>query len=210
MRKLFVGLVVLIVVGACTTGTKPVKEHIKPEKKPEAMHFTTMKVLPIKWQRLVAGEVQTCERCESTGKEIAKAFQSLKESLVHLGIEVTLEEKALDPAVVGHDMLQSNRIWIGERSLEEWLGAQVGKSRCGFCCEALGEDVECRTIEVEGKTYETIPADFIVRAGLQAASQLFVDRPLEPLCGFDESAGTSADACCPITDAPPAHKEQSE
>ncbi len=154
-----------------------------------------MKILTIRWQRLVDENGQTCERCGLTEKEVQKAFGDLEKSLTLLGIKVTLEEKALDSATCAKDISESNRIWIGDRPLEEWLGAVVGESNCEFCCEELGPDVECRTVTVEGKTYETIPANLIVKAGLLAASQLLSMEPKEPCCG-DKPAG----GCCPQSD----------
>ena len=133
---------------------------------------TKMKVLKIEWQRLVDEKGQTCQRCGSTEKEVQKAFQSLKQSFAPLGIKVILEKKALDPSICAEDVLQSNRLWIGGRTLEEWLDAQVGKSPCGFCCAELGDEVECRTVEIGEQVYETIPANLIIQAGLLAATEL--------------------------------------
>ncbi|HEX9171468.1 MAG TPA: DUF2703 domain-containing protein, partial [Telluria sp.] len=62
---------------------------------------------------------------------------------------------------------ESNRIWIAGRSIEEWLNASVGKSTC---CSACG-DSECRTLEIEKQTFETIPEELILKAALLAASQ---------------------------------------
>jgi len=131
-----------------------------------------MEVLKMEWQRLVDEKGQTCQRCGATEKEVQKAFQSLKQSLASLGIEVTLEKKALDPSTCAKDVIQSNRILIGGKTLEEWLGAQVGKSPCGFCCAELGDEVECRTVEIGEQVYETIPADLIIQAGLLAVAEL--------------------------------------
>lgn len=131
-----------------------------------------VKVLKIEWQRLVDEKGQTCQRCGSTEKEVQKAFQSLKQSFAPLGIKVTLEKKALDPSACAKDVIQSNRILIGGRTLEEWLGAQVGKSPCGFCCAELGDKVECRTVEIGERVYETIPTNLIIQAGLLAAAEL--------------------------------------
>lgn len=131
-----------------------------------------MKILKIKWQRLVDDDDKTCERCGTTGNEIRNAVEKLKTSLKPLGIEVVLEEKAIDPATCAKDVSQSNRIWVGEQPLEEWLGAQVGKSPCSTCCEELGENVECRTVAIGGNTYEAIPADVIAQAGLLAAAEI--------------------------------------
>ena len=67
------------------------------------------------------------------------------------------------------DPLQSNRIWIGGRLLEEWIGGTEGQSRC---CEVCGE-FDCRTISVVNDTYEAIPEELIVKASLLAAAALF-------------------------------------
>lgn len=138
--------------------------------------------LAIRWQRLVDEKSQTCERCGSTEMELQTAFQGLEKSLAPLGIKVTLEKNALAPKTCVEDISQSNRIWIGERALEEWLGAKVGKSRCGFCCEELSDSVECRAIIFENEVYEIIPAILIIKAGLQAASQMLIVAPDEPCC----------------------------
>jgi hypothetical protein len=140
-------------------------------------------VLTIRWQRLVDEKGQTCERCGSTERELEEAVARLRRSLGALGIRVVLEKKALSPEAFAKDASASNRIWLGERSLEDWLGATVEKSACEFCGPAVGQKVECRTISVGGQTYEGIPAGLIVRAGLLAAPHLV--------------PATSSRACCP-------------
>ncbi len=164
------------------------------------------KVLKITWQRLIDEKGQTCNRCGSTEVEIQKAFQSLKKSLAPLGIKVVLEKKALDPAVCAKDISQSNRIWIGKQSLEEWLGAKVGRSLCGFCCAELGDQVECRTVEIEGQVYETIPTNVIIRAGLLAAASLYEGPPANPCCPGSFPAKTTVLPCCPVS----SEKDQGE
>lgn len=157
------------------------------------------KVLKITWQRLVDEKGQTCQRCGSTEKQIQKALQSLKASLAPLGLKVTLEKKSLDPTTCAKDISQSNRIWIGDRALEEWLGAKVGKSLCGFCCTEFDGQVECRTVEVEGQVYETVPANLIIRAGLLAASDLYAESSTKSCCPSDSSAKTNVPPCRPIS-----------
>ena len=157
------------------------------------------KVLKITWQRLIDEKGQTCQRCGSTETELQKALQNLKESLTPLGIKVTLEKKSLDPATCAKDISQSNRIWVGKRTLEEWLRAKVGKSLCGFCCAELGEQVECRTVEVEGQVYETIPANLIVRAGLLAAADLYAESSDKSCCPGRSSAKTNISPCRPVS-----------
>lgn len=128
-----------------------------------------MKVLIIEWQRLLDERNKTCPRCGSTEQEVEKAVQSLKQILKSAGIDVSLVKKAIDPERFKNDVLQSNKILIAGKTLEEWLGAETGQS---ICCEVCG-DAECRTVEYADQTHETIPADLIVKAGLHAASEVF-------------------------------------
>jgi hypothetical protein len=172
INKLRIGILISLIAGSYAF-----TENIKG---------ADMKTLTIRWQRLVDEKGQTCERCGSTEKEVQKAFRSLEKSLTPLGITVTLEEKTLDSATCAEDISESNRIWIGNRPLEKWLGALVSESSCEFCCTEIGSDVECRTIIHEGKTFETIPANLIIKAGLLAASHLLSVESSEPCCNDSE------------------------
>lgn len=127
-----------------------------------------MKTLTIKWQRLVDDNDQTCPRCNETGESVKTAYEKLKKALFELGIFVELIENKLDFPIFNQDPLQSNRIWIGDRLLEEWIGGIAGKSNC---CDTCG-DSECRTISIDETTYESIPERLILRSGLLAAAEL--------------------------------------
>lgn len=127
-----------------------------------------MKTLKVRWQRLVNDTGQTCERCGSTGEAVQNAFNKLKKALAELGIEVVLETAVLDFAIFSKDPLQSNRIWIGEKPLEDWLGASAGQSQC---CDACGDN-DCRTLAFGQHSFDAIPERLIVKAGLLAAAEL--------------------------------------
>ncbi len=150
-----------------------------------------MKTLKIKWQRLVS-DGQTCPRCGSTEKELEKAISALGQSLAPLGIEIVLEKEELSVAEFKKDYFQSNRIWINSRLLEEWIGAEVGQSSC---CDICG-NAECRTMEIGGQTYETIPANLIIKAGLLAASRSLGVETKESCCEI-EQLKTPESGCCP-------------
>jgi DNA repair exonuclease SbcCD ATPase subunit len=128
-----------------------------------------VKKLVIEWQRLLDEQKQTCPRCGSTEQEAEKAVQELNQLLNQSEIVVNLVKKAIDPVSFKKDVLQSNKILIAGKTLEEWVGAKTGQSKC---CETCGE-AECRTVEYADETHEAIPADLIVRAGLVAAARLF-------------------------------------
>lgn len=135
-----------------------------------------MKSLPIIWQRLVSSDGRTCIRCNATYQEVQRAVGKLKEALSPLGIEPTLEIREIDEESFKANPSESNRIWIAGKPMEEWLGARVGSSRC---CSVCG-DSNCRTVEVAGNIFETIPEKLLIKAALAASSQLlepFSDEP---------------------------------
>ena len=132
-------------------------------------HSCEMKALPIVWKRLVSPDGKTCDRCGATHQEIQRAVSKLREALSPLGIEPTLEAQVLDADSFKANPSESNRVWIAGRPMEEWLGANVGSSRC---CSVCGES-DCRTVEVSGTVFEAIPEKLLIKAGLAAAASLF-------------------------------------
>ena len=126
-----------------------------------------MKQLPIVWKRLVV-DGHTCVRCGATSEQLRAALEKLEAALRPLGIQPVLETQEIDERAFKARPSESNRIWIAGKSMEEWLGASAGMSKC---CSVCG-DSDCRTLEVAGQTYETVPAELLVKAGLMAASGL--------------------------------------
>lgn len=127
-----------------------------------------MKTLPIVWQRLVSPQGSTCPRCQGTGDEVLQAIERLKAALEPMGVTPALETLPLSEAQFLADPSASNRIVIGGQTIEYWLGGQTGSSRC---CKECG-DQDCRTLEVGGTSYEVIPQEMLIRAGLIAASRM--------------------------------------
>jgi hypothetical protein len=152
-----------------------------------------MRILKIRWQRLVNAEGQTCDRCGETGTEVQDAVDKLARALKEVGIEVALEKLALSQSEFSKDTLQSNRIWMGGEPLETLLSATPGKSRC---CSACG-DADCRTLTVGGKTYETIPSELIVKAGLIAGAGLLGGETASPCCPEPEPKKAELKPCQP-------------
>ena len=128
-----------------------------------------MKELTITWQRLIDSTGSTCPRCAGTHQQVQQAVDRLRAALEPLGVRPVLETREIDPATFLQQPDQSNRIWVGGRPLEDWLGARSGSSQC---CDVCG-DAECRTLEIDGTSHEVVPEALLVRAGLSAASQLF-------------------------------------
>lgn len=127
-----------------------------------------MKKLTIQWQRLLNDKDQTCPRCSETGETVKTGVSKLKNALTELGIEVELIQKALDFSAFTNNPLKSNSILLNGKLLEDWIGGETGKSKC---CDVCG-DAECRTISFGQDTFESIPENLIIKAGLLAAAEL--------------------------------------
>jgi hypothetical protein len=124
-----------------------------------------MKTIKIVWQRLVDEQGRTCDRCAGTEPELHKALRFLTKALAPVGLTFSLETRVLAPEEFARDPSQSNRVWIDDRPLEEWVQAEVKQSPC---CSGPCGGAECRIVEVEGVVYETIPAELIIKAALLA------------------------------------------
>jgi hypothetical protein len=130
-----------------------------------------MEKLVIKWQRLVE-ENKTCPRCGDTEKELERAFLKLKDAFALLNIEVILEKIQLSKEDFKRNPLSSNQIWINIKPLEFWINAGIGNSRC---CDVCGDE-NCRTIELSGKSYETVPENLIIKASILALADMIKNR----------------------------------
>ncbi len=146
-------------------------------------------VLIMQWQRLLIGKGETCGRCGDTEKSIAKARKKLSSALKPLGIKVVLEKSALGSEEFAANPAESNRIRLNGRPLEDILGAEVGSSPC---CGACG-DKECRTLTIDGQSFESIPAEMIIRAGLIVAADL-LHTTTPNCCGSGEGCGSESPA----------------
>lgn len=149
-----------------------------------------MQVLKIKWQRLVS-EKRTCQRCGATEEELDKATAALKQSLSSLNIQVSLEKVELSIAEFSEDPLQSNQIWLNDQPLEDWIGGKVDRSQC---CDVCGP-AECRVVEIGEETYEAIPAELIIRAGLLAASQMVMTATAGSCCNSGTTKASTTGCC---------------
>jgi len=136
-----------------------------------------LQILSIKWQRLVT-EGETCPRCGNTEQELEKAIDRLKQVLRPLEIDVILEKEKLNISEFKQDPLQSNRIWINGQPIENIIKGNVGQSPC---CDVCGPS-DCRTVELNGEKYETIPADLIIQASLIAVNEILTSKNSNTCC----------------------------
>ena len=93
-----------------------------------------MRTIRIVWQRLLSLQGQTCDRCAATELALQQAVETLQQVLAPLQIQVELHRQAMTLEQFNQDPQASNRIWIADQPLEEWLGASTGTSPCCSVC----------------------------------------------------------------------------
>lgn len=149
-----------------------------------------MKPLRIVWQRLISSSGQTCYRCQRTFDSLQDALGTLKKVLAPLHLEPALETVELTEDAFKAQPVASNRILIGGKPLEQWLGGRAGSSPC---CSVCG-DAECRTVEIGEQVFEAIPVGLILKASLIAAAGM-----IEPVSGGAAQQGelhSCGCSCC--------------
>ena len=124
-----------------------------------------MKTLTIEWKHLEK-DGATCVRCGDTGKTLAQVVGELARECEGTGVRIVFRETPLDAG----RLRESNQILFDGVPLEELLpGAAAGENACASCCDLLGRETSCRTVEHEGKVYEAIPEHLIRAAACRAA-----------------------------------------
>lgn len=100
-------------------------------------------------------------RCSETGKTLDEVINELKKELKKSGIKLAYKKTKLSPGEIS----EPNQILINNRPIEEWLPeASVLETACPSCCQIIGEEVLCRAVEFQGKTYEALPEKLIRQA----------------------------------------------
>jgi hypothetical protein len=164
MKKLLPGILVLLCIPLAMDAEAPVQN--------------TEPTLVIRWQHTVCQNENPCERCINTPLEIQRAYKDLKASLTGLGIVVTFEEKKMKE----HD----DHIFINDHDITDLLEGETIRTACLNCLDDKGDPRTCNTLKLGDNTYEVIPAELIIKAGLVAASELVTPAP-EPPCGEKKS-----------------------
>jgi hypothetical protein len=120
-----------------------------------------MKILEIEWKHYDK-EGNTCARCSDTGLVLQKIVAELVQQCRPCGWDIKFKVTKLTEKEIS----QSNIILLNGKPIEEILGnAVAGESHCPTCSELTGnESTCCRTIKVNGKSYESIPSDLIRQA----------------------------------------------
>ena len=123
-----------------------------------------MKILNIEWRHFEK-EGETCLRCADTGASLRNVVVNLTDLVTAMGLEVTVTETMLS----AEELAQSNMILFNGVPLEDLLPKTVPvETSCASCSCLTGKEVNCRAIEYESRTLESIPEDLIRAAALKA------------------------------------------
>lgn len=120
------------------------------------------KTLLIEWQRLFE-DPKDCERCSQTSVEIQRAVEMMRADADFADVDVQVKKHDHVPM----EIAVSNSVALNGVPLEQLLeklfdGTEVVMTHCASCSCSMDEEVDCRAVVVDGKTYETIPTELIV------------------------------------------------
>lgn len=123
-----------------------------------------MKTLEIEWRHLEK-DGYTCIRCSDTGEALNEVISKIADECRPHGWDIIFKETKLTEK----DVSESNLILFNGEPIESVLPeAKASESSCKSCSELISEpSTSCRTLELEGKSYEGIPSSIIRQAVCQ-------------------------------------------
>lgn len=125
-----------------------------------------MRKIQIEWRHLVV-DGNTCTRCSETGQALEAVIDKLNPICETNGCRLEFTDTPLDADQIGI----SNTLLIEGKPMIDWIDqASMGSSNCSSCCEMIGQNVACPTLELPQQSHEAIPPDLIEAAICQAAA----------------------------------------
>lgn len=111
-------------------------------------------------------DLKTCDRCIGTDAELEEVLTALRPALVMAGYSVTYQKIEMSNARLAQEyrFLSSPTIRVNGRDIMETVTETV----CGCCSEISGADVDCRSYEYKGQTYDVPPKEMLANAILTA------------------------------------------
>ena len=124
-----------------------------------------MTTLEIEWRHLEK-DGRTCLRCSDTLQSLQQVITQLAAECGPRGVRIAYRETKLPP----EQLSQSNLILFNGVPLESVLpGASASENECHSCGDLCDQPSLCRTVSVEGRTFEALPAALIRQAACAAA-----------------------------------------
>jgi len=200
MKKLMILMLLALSVALFGCGGDKETTEVKAPADDSVVAAQTPRTLALEWQRMIDEDGNVCCGSEATRMAVETARAKLAQALEASGIEVVLTKTDFTPEECVDCPERANRVLVAGRGVDFWLQAETGSSPCeGFCKQTLGEKGSCQNLMYEGQTYDVIPADLIVKAGLAAAANPATFRITGKCGGCPSAAGCpSADGCPPI------------
>lgn len=118
-----------------------------------------MEELTIEWKHYDK-EGETCARCNNTGDNIKLALEAVSTDDAYKNIKINYKETILKAS----QMPDSNTVIINGQKLEHILNAKASENYCYSCSCLASSGTNCRTIELNNESYESIPKEMILEA----------------------------------------------
>jgi hypothetical protein len=172
MKKLAVLMIIAVVLAGC--GNQSEQTDVEATGAGDAPE-----VLTIAWHKVEEDDGTICDLSAATQQSVVQASEELRQALAPNGVDIVVE--TLTPEKVEGAECLCNRVLIQGRFADEWLGAELARTSCSGCpnrggcpkTAASGDQCGGQTAVVyQGKTYEILPANLVMMAGLIAAADM--------------------------------------
>ncbi|MDD4080807.1 MAG: DUF2703 domain-containing protein [Eubacteriales bacterium] len=110
--------------------------------------------------------LDTCERCIGTDKELEEVLAALSPALELAGYTVQYQKIEMATAELAKQYRFLSSPTIRVNGLD--IGGEVVENSCGCCSDISGTDVDCRIWEVSGQAYEVPPKETLADSVLRA------------------------------------------
>lgn len=148
-------------------------------------------------------DLKTCDRCVGTDAVLDEVVGLIKPTLELAGYHVQYEKREITTAQLAqkYRFVSSPTVHVNGQDIFD----TVTESDCGCCGEIAGVQVDCRTYEYDGKTYEVptkeMLADAILKrvfrpTGLTNVKLLKYELPDNLKRFFDGKERKAAASCC--------------
>jgi hypothetical protein len=172
MKRLAIAMLVAIALVGCGRESEQVDTSATQAE-------DDVKTLTIAWHKVTEDDGTVCDLSTRTQQVVEQAAKDLRRTLAPNGIDVAVE--TITPAKVEGSQCLCNRVLVQGRFVDEWLGADVVKAPCSGCADrgACPKSAESGSacagqtaMAYQGNTYEIVPANLLMMAGLIAAADM--------------------------------------
>ena len=119
-------------------------------------------------------DLNVCERCQGSDKNLDKALQILQPTLTEIGYEIRVKKINVNTEALAkhYRFMSSPTIRINNVDIQE----DVQEDNCKSCGDLCGDSVDCRVFTYQNKQYHEPPIGMIID---QILKSIYTPKPIK-------------------------------